>query len=76
MCDLRGKFLHDVEMDKVFGNNQHYLVVAVRLPTGAIEIITNTQQIESKIEYYKNAYDDNFCLKTNTAIQIIGYMLV
>jgi hypothetical protein len=53
-----------------------YLIVAVKLPTGAIELITNTEQLQSKIEYYRNAYDDNFCLKTNTAIKIVGYMLV
>ena len=53
-----------------------YLVVAVKLPTGAIELITNTTNIQSKIDYYTNAYDEEFRLKTNKEIQIVGYMIV
>lgn len=53
-----------------------YLIVAVKLPTGAIELITNTQDINSKVEYYLNAYDDDFRLKNNRDIQIVGYMIV
>lgn len=68
---LRCKFLADSD----WAENPKYLVVAVKLPTGAIELITNTEQIQSKIEYYKNAYDENFCLKTNPVIQIVGFML-
>ena len=72
---LRMKFLNETDL-----NNEKrkiaYLIAAVKLPTGAIEIITNTEQIDSKVEYYRNAYDDNFCLKNNSAIQIVGYMLI
>jgi hypothetical protein len=50
--------------------------VAVQLPSGAIEVITNTQDIFTKINYYVDTYDENFRLKHNTAIQILGYMLV
>jgi hypothetical protein len=53
-----------------------YLIVAVQLPTGAIEIITNTEQIPSKAEYYKSAYDEEFRLKTNPSVQVINYMIV
>jgi hypothetical protein len=52
------------------------LTVAVRLPNGAIEVITNTSEIPSKIGYYLNAYDKDFKLKANPQIQIVGYMLV
>ena len=72
---LRMKFLNETDPNND-ARKITYLIVAVKLPTGAIEIITNTEQIQSKIEYYRNAYDDNFCLKTNTAIKIVGYMLV
>ena len=58
------------------GFEPQYLVVAVRLPNKSVEIITNTQNIPSKMEYYRNAYDDNFKLKTCPDIQIINYMLV
>jgi hypothetical protein len=73
---LRLKFLNETDKQNFEPDKAKYLIVAVKLPTGAIELITNTDQIESKVEYYKNAYDDNFCLKTNPAIQIVGYMLV
>lgn len=57
------------------GYEPKYLVVAVELNTGAIEIITNTNLIRSKIEYYLNAYDDNMQLKANNAIKIKDIMV-
>lgn len=73
---LRMKFLAETEGFESQATKRTYLIVAVKLPTGAIELITNADQLQTKIEYYKNAYDDNFCLKTNPAIQIVGFMLV
>lgn len=52
------------------------LTVAVQLPTGAIETITNTQDIQAKVDYYENAYDDDMHLKANSQVRIIGYMAV
>jgi hypothetical protein len=52
------------------------LVVAVELPTGAIEIITNTSNIDSKLEYYTTMYDDDFRLLTNPKVRIVGAMIV
>jgi hypothetical protein len=73
MIELRRKFIDDafeaVPEPKV-------LVVAVRLPSGAIETITNYHDLPRKILYYTESYDDNFCLKANSGIQIIGYMMV
>lgn len=51
------------------------LVTAVKLPTGAIEVITNHQGIESKIEYIANAYDDDFKLKSNPNVEIVGFFI-
>jgi hypothetical protein len=51
------------------------LVTLVKLPTGAVEVITNTKKIDTKIEYLVNAYDDNFCLKANPEVQIVGYTI-
>ena len=49
--------------------------VEVRLPnTSTNEIIINRLAgIRDKLEYYKNAYDENLCLKTNSQVQIVGY---
>ena len=52
------------------------MVVAVKLPTGATEIIINTENIQSKYEYYLSAYDEEMKLKTNSDIQIVGCMFV
>jgi hypothetical protein len=76
MCPLRMKFLTETQDMKCQSLKRTHLVVAVKLPTGATELIINTENIESKAEYYRNAYDDTFCLKTNPQIQIVGYMLV
>lgn len=73
---LRLRFLEETDGIECQTMKRTYLVVAVKLPTGAIELIANTEQLQSKVEYYKNAYDDNFCLKNNPAIQVVGYMLV
>ena len=52
------------------------LVVAVQLPTGAIEIITNTTNIDAKLEYYTTMYDDEFRLRANPKVRVIGAMIV
>lgn len=51
------------------------MVVAVKLPTG-IEIIVNSDNLDGKVEYYKNAYNDDMKLKNNTDIEIVNYMFV
>lgn len=79
MKELRQRFIEETEAADflgTFSQKPTYLIVAVKLPTGAIEVITNTEQLQTKVEYYRNAYDDNFCLKNNPAIQIVGFMLV
>lgn len=53
-----------------------YLVTAVKLPTGAIELAVNTENIESKIDYILEAYDEDMRLKTNTDIVMQNIMIV
>jgi len=52
------------------------MVIAVKLPTGATEIIINTENIESKYEYYLTAYNDLMQLNNNTNVCIVGCMFV
>lgn len=56
--------------------NPVYLIVAIELPTGAIEVITNTSLIGSKANYYLTAYDEEFRLKANPDVKVINYMLL
>lgn len=53
-----------------------YIVTAVKLPTGAIELAVNNTKIAEKIDYILEAYDENMCLKTNPAIQMQNIMVV
>lgn len=53
-----------------------YLVTAVKLPTGAIELAVNNANILEKIDYILEAYDDNMHLKTNPAIEMVQLMVV
>jgi hypothetical protein len=53
-----------------------YIVTAVKLPTGAIEIAINNQNIKEKIEYILSAYDEDMQLKTNLEICMQNIMVV
>lgn len=53
-----------------------YIVTAVKLPTGAIELAINDKNIKEKLEYILEAYDDDMRLKTNTDIVMQNIMVV
>ena len=74
MSQVREQFCKKVS---AFGAGTfHTLVVAVGLPSGAVEIITNSMLVPEKIAYYIDAYDDRFRLKANQNVQIIDFMLI
>lgn len=66
--------LHEMAVAKAY--EPRVVTVAVKLPSGAIEVITNTEDTLNKMTYYMSAYDDEFKLKTNADIQIVGCMVV
>lgn len=53
-----------------------YLITAVKLPTGAIELSINTENIAEKINYILCNYDGNMRLKTNENIVMQNIMIV
>lgn len=53
-----------------------YLITAVKLPTGAIELAINTENIADKIDYILEAYDGSMRLKTNTDVIMQNIMIV
>lgn len=75
-AELRQRFIQDVSRIQSEGQALRVVTVAVQLPSFAIETITNTMGTQEKVNYYMEAYDDNFKLKNNPAIEIVGYMLV
>lgn len=70
---LRARFMQEAEEK---GAKANMLIAAVKLPTGAVEVITNTALIPTKIDYYNTAYDEEFKLKANPNVQIVGFMFV
>lgn len=56
--------------------NLSYVVTATQLPSGAIEIATNTEFLVSKLNYILQAYDLDMKLKTNPQIQMLDVMIV
>lgn len=53
-----------------------YLITAVKLPTGAIEIAINDKNILEKINYILEAYDEDMKLKSNPEISMSNMMIV
>lgn len=53
-----------------------YLITAVKLPTGAIELAINNTDIPAKIDYILEAYDDEMKLKRNPEIVMQQLMVV
>lgn len=70
---LRARFIQEAEEKE---KTAQMLIVAIKLPTGAIEIITNTAKIATKVDYYNTAYDEEFRLKNNANVRIVGFMFV
>lgn len=73
--ELKNKFNWECDTYKEALIEPQLLVVAVKVPSGAIETIINTSEIFSKMDYYRNSYDESFKLKSCDAIQIVGFML-
>jgi len=49
------------------------ICLAIKMPDGNTELIIN-QNAKAKIDYIRNAYDDDLRLKNNNDIQIVNYM--
>jgi hypothetical protein len=70
--ELKERFILEAELERM----PRHLIVAVMLPTGAIEVIHNTDCLKEKLAYYIEKYDDEFRLRANPDIQIVDYMLL
>lgn len=68
------RFIEEYILSEAQGATYSKLVIAIRLPTGATELIVNTDQIDTKVDYYKNAYNDNLQLNANNSIFIVGWL--
>ena len=57
------------------GTKIEEIVLSIHMPTGEIETICNPN-VDAKIDYLKNAYDDDLILMTNEAIYIEDVMFI
>ena len=53
-----------------------YIITAVELPTGAIELAINTTNIQEKIDCILESYDEDMVLKTNSEVRMKNLMVV
>lgn len=66
----------DKTVERVEPFKPTYLVTAVKLPSGAIELAVNNTGIAEKIDYILEAYDENMHLKSNPEIVMQQLMVV
>lgn len=57
------------------GTKIEEIVLSIHMPTGETETICNPN-VDAKIDYLKNAYDDDLILMTNEAIYIEDVMFI
>jgi len=52
------------------------IITVVQLPTGAKEVITNTEDLFEKVKYITDNYDENLSLKRCPSIKILDYIVL
>lgn len=52
------------------------ILVAVQLPSGAIEVIQNHEDLESKYMYYLENYDKDMIMVKNPNIRIVDWIIL
>lgn len=52
------------------------IVVAIQLPSGAVEIITNYEDLENKYMYYLETYDSDMIMYKNRSIRILDWIIL
>ena len=77
MSPIREKFVEDVNMCREELITPKVLVIAVELPNGGVETEVNYHEIDDKLDYLINTYDEYFVHKySKDEVKIVGYMLV
>lgn len=76
MTELKYQFIEKCREAKSGLIKPRLLVVAIKLPSGSIETISNTKNLMEKMEYYAYNYDDSFKLKANSDVEVVNFMLV
>ena len=76
LCAIKNLLEQTLEEEDIEPFKPTYLITAVKLPTGAIELAINNDNIPAKIDYILEAYDDEMKLKSNSEIVMLQLMVV
>jgi hypothetical protein len=70
---MKDQFLYDYHMSK-----KQMLIIVINRPDSidAKEVIINSSDLDSKMDYYREAYDEDLKLKRNNEVFIEKYMFV
>lgn len=55
--------------------NVKIIILVIELPSGALEVITNSENLIDKMQYIINTYDDRLHMKSNQDIRIADYII-
>ena len=70
---LKEKFIQDYENKN---NRAKYIVVAVQGVDGNVDIHVHAYDLNNMFRHYCEMYYDNFELKNNVMVKVVGYMIV
>jgi hypothetical protein len=61
---------------KLSKENKICIVTTCILPSKAVEVLTNFQELDAKRDYLLNAYDENLCLKNMKEIKLLDCIVI
>ncbi len=69
---LKTKFTQDYSQKAIV----KAIVVAIQLPSGSVEIITNYEDLENKYLYYLETYNEDMKKYENSDVRVIDWMIL
>lgn len=69
---LKMKFTQDYSQKAIV----KAIVVAIQLPSGSVEIITNYEDLENKYLYYLETYNEDMKKYENSDVRVIDWMIL
>ena len=70
---LKEKFIEEY---KSKNGKIKYMVIAELTISDTIDIITHTERLDNKFDYYVDMYHDDFSFKNNSTRKIVNFMIV
>ena len=74
--ELSRKQIFNKDFNDASVHSLSHIIVVVQLPSGAREVIVNSQQLEEKFFYYLETYDDSLKMYKNQEIRLVDWLIV